>query len=171
MRLWLDGCPTPIGEMLIAWDVYGTLRAFDFAEFEPRMLKLLHRHYTEYTLERDQAPASLFEPIRQYFAGDLAALDPIAVATGGTDFQKSVWASLREIKAGETTSYGALARRVGRERSYRAVGKANNENPIAIVVPCHRVIGQNGDLVGYGGGLPRKRWLLAHEARSVLANL
>ena len=87
----------------------------------------------------------------------------IAWATAGTPFQRSVWAALVEIPAGETVSYAALARRIGRPAAVRAVGLANGANPVGIVVPCHRVIGSNGALTGYGGGLPRKAWLLRHE--------
>jgi methylated-DNA-[protein]-cysteine S-methyltransferase len=86
------------------------------------------------------------------------------VATNGTDFQKSVWHALRAIPAGQTVTYGELARRLGQPTAMRAVGLANGANPIGIVVPCHRVVGANGTLTGYAGGLERKRWLLAHES-------
>lgn len=99
-----------------------------------------------------------------YFEGDLTALDGIERAAGGTPFQRAVWSALREIPAGETLSYGALAARVQSPRAVRAVGLANGANPIGIVVPCHRVIGADGAFTGYGGGLERKRWLLAHES-------
>jgi methylated-DNA-[protein]-cysteine S-methyltransferase len=103
-----------------------------------------------------------------YMDGELAALDSLAVSTGGTTFQKQVWRALREIPTGTTTSYGELAKRIGRPSAVRAVGLANGANPIGIVVPCHRVIGANGSLTGYAGGLQRKRWLIAHEARHVV---
>lgn len=108
-------------------------------------------------------PRFIAEPLRAYFRGELAAIDKIAVKMNGTEFQKAVWVELRSIAAGTTISYGELAKRVGRPGASRAVGLANGANPIAIVVPCHRVIGANGALTGYGGGLDRKRWLLAHE--------
>ena len=98
-----------------------------------------------------------------YFAGNLAAIDEIRVETGGTPFQREVWAALRTIPAGTTLSYSALAVQIGRPKAVRAVGLANGANPISIVVPCHRVIGANNSLTGYGGGMQRKRWLLAHE--------
>jgi O-6-methylguanine DNA methyltransferase len=98
-----------------------------------------------------------------YFAGDLAALDRIAVRPAGTPFQRRVWDALRAIRAGTTSSYRDLAIGIGSPSAIRAVGAANGANPIPIVVPCHRVIGTSGKLVGYGGGLDRKRWLLAHE--------
>ena len=98
-----------------------------------------------------------------YFAGEIGALDTLSVATGGTDFQRCVWAALRTIPTGETVSYGELARRIGNPKAVRAVGMANGANPIGIVVPCHRVIGSDGGLGGYGGGVERKAWLLKHE--------
>jgi methylated-DNA-[protein]-cysteine S-methyltransferase len=101
--------------------------------------------------------------ISNYFAGDLGVIDRLPVQTGGTEFQKEVWHALREIPCGTTTSYGELARRIGRPAAVRAVGLANGANPVAVVVPCHRVIGSNGSLTGYGGGIERKRWLLDHE--------
>jgi methylated-DNA-[protein]-cysteine S-methyltransferase len=99
----------------------------------------------------------------KYFAGDPAALDTLRVDPGGTPFQTKVWLALREIDAGTTWSYEDLARRVGSPAAMRAVGAANGANPIPLVLPCHRVIGKNGKLVGYGGGMARKAWLLRHE--------
>ena len=103
------------------------------------------------------------EHIGRYFAGELTALDSLQCATAGTEFQRRIWSALREIPAGTTTSYGALADKIGKPGAARAAGLANGSNPISIIVPCHRVIGANGALTGYGGGLPRKQWLLAHE--------
>ena len=99
----------------------------------------------------------------KYFAGDTSALDSLAVDPGGTPFQAKVWMALRGIAAGKTWSYQELARRVGSPAAVRAVGAANGANPIPLVLPCHRVIGKNGKLVGYGGGMARKEWLLRHE--------
>jgi methylated-DNA-[protein]-cysteine S-methyltransferase len=101
--------------------------------------------------------------LRRYFDGELDALDDIAVDPAGTPFQLRVWTALRDVRAGTTTSYSALARHIGTPNAVRAVGAANGANPIPIIIPCHRVIGADGRLVGYGGGLDRKRWLLAHE--------
>jgi methylated-DNA-[protein]-cysteine S-methyltransferase len=98
-----------------------------------------------------------------FFAGVVGAIDGIACRTGGTPFQRRVWAALRQIPVGETVSYGALAARLDKPRAVRAVGLANGANPVSVVVPCHRVIGADGWLTGYGGGLDRKRWLLRHE--------
>ena len=102
--------------------------------------------------------------LQRYFDGDIAALDAIPVDPGGTPFQADVWRALRQVPAGTTVSYGELARRIGRPSATRAVGLANGQNPIAVVIPCHRVIGSDGSLTGYGGGLDRKRWLLHHES-------
>lgn len=101
--------------------------------------------------------------VEAYFAGDVAALDGLSVRTGGTAFQREVWAALRAIPPGETRTYGQQASAIGRPRAVRAVGLANGQNPIAVIVPCHRVVGAGGALTGYAGGMERKRWLLAHE--------
>lgn len=107
------------------------------------------------------------EQLKGYFEGRLRAFD-LPFALEGTEFQRLVWAALCEIPYGETASYGEIARRIGRPRAVRAVGGANHNNPLAIVVPCHRVIGSDGRLVGYGGGLDVKQWLLDHERRHAL---
>jgi methylated-DNA-[protein]-cysteine S-methyltransferase len=111
----------------------------------------------------DGDPLDVAAHFRDYFDGRLDALDGLAVDAAGTPFQQRVWAVLRTIPAGRTLSYLDVARRLHAAEAVRAVGAANGRNPIAIVVPCHRVIGAAGQLVGYGGGLDRKRWLLAHE--------
>lgn len=114
--------------------------------------------------------AALHQPrtqLQAYFAGELRDFD-LPLAAEGTPFQQRVWRALCDIAYGETISYGELARRIGQPTASRAVGLANGQNPIAIVVPCHRVIGADGSLTGYGGGLERKRWLLAHERKGSL---
>ena len=117
------------------------------------------------------APASeeAVRQLREYFAGHRSDFD-LPLSPSGTPFQLAVWRALRAIPSGETTSYGAIAEAIGRPTAVRAVGAANGRNPISIIVPCHRVIGANGTLTGYGGGLPRKAWLLNHETseRSLL---
>ena len=110
----------------------------------------------------DDAFESVREQLGAYFAGDLREFD-VALAPKGSPWQMRVWDALREIPYGETVSYGEIARRVGRPDAPRAVGTANGSNPISIIVPCHRVIGANGKLTGYGGGLDRKRFLLGLE--------
>ena len=101
--------------------------------------------------------------LERYFAGELDALDEVQVEMNGTDFQRRVWSALRDVKAGRTASYSDVARSIGSPAAVRAVGAANGANPVAVIVPCHRIIGTNGTLTGYGGGLERKQWLLRHE--------
>jgi methylated-DNA-[protein]-cysteine S-methyltransferase len=161
--LAFDRIPTPAGEALVIWDGDMRLRVFDWAGYETRMRRLLERHYGPTQPKGAAAPKLLKDSLRAYFDGDLESLDAIRCATGGTPFQRTVWAALRGIPAGTTLSYGALARRIGNPAAVRAVGLANGANPIGLVVPCHRVIGADGSLTGYGGGIERKRWLLRHE--------
>jgi methylated-DNA-[protein]-cysteine S-methyltransferase len=104
--------------------------------------------------------------LESYFAGERTTFD-LPIAPQGTEFQRQVWTALRAIPFGGTISYGELARRIGDPKAMRAVGSANGRNPIPIIVPCHRVIGADGSLTGFGGGLDRKRWLLAHEGAAV----
>lgn len=165
--LTLDRIATPVGEVLLVTDGDGAVRALDFADYEPRMMRLLGRHAPDVELVAGQAPGAVRDAVEAYFAGDARALDGLTVRTGGTEFQRSVWAALRAIPAGETRSYGQLAAAVGSPKAVRAAGLANGQNPIAVIVPCHRVIGANGTLTGYAGGLERKRWLLAHEGVAV----
>ena len=165
--LAFDRIATPAGEALVMWDRDLLLRVFDWAGYEPRMRRLLARHYGPTEPKSAAAPKSLKAAMRAYFDGDLTSLDAIPCATGGTPFQRTVWAALRAIPAGTTLSYGALAHRIGKPAAVRAVGLANGANPIGLVVPCHRVIGANGALTGYGGGIERKRWLLRHEGVAI----
>lgn len=160
----LDRIETPIGQALLVVDAEGAVVALDFEDFEARMLRLLARHHGAASVSPGRAPEAVRAAVLGYFAGDLAALDGVRLRTRGTDFQREVWGALRTIPAGETWSYGRLAAAIGRPRAVRAAGLANGQNPVAIIVPCHRVIGANGTLTGYAGGLERKRWLLAHEA-------
>jgi methylated-DNA-[protein]-cysteine S-methyltransferase len=155
---------TPTGKILIMTDRGERLRALDWEDCESRLQRLLKVHYSSVTLRRRAGSRSTAAgALRAYFDGDLSATDRLVVATNGTDFQRQVWTALRRIPAGHTMSYGALAANIGHPRAARAVGLANGSNPIAIVVPCHRVIGSDRSLTGFGGGLPRKRWLLEHE--------
>jgi methylated-DNA-[protein]-cysteine S-methyltransferase len=160
--LVFDRMPSPLGELLIVADEAGRLRAIDWVE-EERLRHRLARSLDDFTLAPQRNPAGLTAALEGYFAGDLAVIDALPVETGGTPFQRAVWTALRGIACGTTVSYGEIARRIGQPGAMRAVGLANNSNPIPIVVPCHRVIGADGSLVGYGGGLDRKRWLLNHE--------
>lgn len=101
--------------------------------------------------------------LEEYFSGARQDFDDLAVAPEGTPFQQRVWGALRKIPYGETRTYGEMASRIRRPTACRAVGAANGRNPVGIILPCHRVIGQDGSLTGYGGGLPMKEWLLRHE--------
>lgn len=161
--LTLDRIATPVGEVLLVTDGEGAVRALDFADYEDRMSRLLARHAPGAVVVEGRAPDRVRRAVEGWFGGDLTALDGLTVKTGGTAFQRTVWAALRDIPAGETRSYGQLAAAIGSPRAVRAAGLANGQNPIAVIVPCHRVIGANGTLTGYAGGLERKRWLLDHE--------
>jgi methylated-DNA-[protein]-cysteine S-methyltransferase len=118
--------------------------------------------------KRDPVLAAARKQLDRYFAGKLTAFD-LPLAPAGSDFFQQVWTELRQVPFGETITYADLAGRVGRPGHFRAVGAANGRNPISIIVPCHRVVGSNGSLTGYGGGIERKRWLLDHEAAAVTA--
>jgi methylated-DNA-[protein]-cysteine S-methyltransferase len=158
-----DRIKTPIGDLDIVADEDGRLRAVEWTDHAERMHRSLRIQYGQYEFKSARNPAGTSAALRAYFSGDVTAIDRLKVATAGTDFQKSVWKALRSIACGETITYAVLAQRVGRPTAVRAVGHANGDNPISVVVPCHRVIGTNGSLTGYGGGIERKRWLLAHE--------
>ncbi len=171
MQFQLEKYLSPMCELTLITDPEGTLRALDFDGHEPRMRRLLRDHYGECELHEGPAPKSLLHALDAYFAGEIDALETVPTATAGTAFQRSVWQQLRKIPAGQTRSYGQIAGAIGCPASSRAVGAANGANPIAIVVPCHRVIGADGTLTGFGGGLPRKRWLLDHERKYAKADL
>jgi methylated-DNA-[protein]-cysteine S-methyltransferase len=166
MRLSLKEYSSPVSPLLVVTDDDGALRALEFADKEPRMHRFLKIHYGTCELKSGSPPATVLRALDDYFDGNHAALDRIQVATGGTPFQRDVWRVLRTIPSGTTMTYGELGARIGRRGASRAVGAANGSNPIAIVVPCHRVIGAGGNLTGYGGGLPRKQWLLDHERKT-----
>lgn len=157
--------PAPIGTVLLASDST-SLVALDFGAPEERLRRLLHARFgPEVALEEAFNSQGFASAVRAYFAGEVTALDGVPVNGGGSPFQQRVWAALREIPAGETRSYGQVAACIGQPGAARAVGLANSLNPVNLAVPCHRVIGAAGALTGYGGGIERKRWLLAHERR------
>jgi methylated-DNA-[protein]-cysteine S-methyltransferase len=166
LSLRVNRLKTPIGVMVIIEDREDNLRAVDWTDHESRMLELLRLHYGKngFRLEADSTPTEAVSTLDRYFEGDLAAIDSLPVKTAGTLFQRQVWRALRNIPCGTTTTYARLAQQIGRPKSSRAVGLANGSNPIGVVIPCHRVIGSNGSLTGYGGGIERKLWLLKHEA-------
>ena len=154
---------TPIGAALLVTDTEGVLRALDFADYQARLQRLLRIHYGSIELQAGRPPPQLRAALARYFDGELTALADIAWRTAGTEFQRTVWRALTRIAVGTTTTYGTLARTLGIPNAARAVGLANGSNPVSIVVPCHRVIGADGTLTGYAGGLHRKQWLLRHE--------
>jgi methylated-DNA-[protein]-cysteine S-methyltransferase len=161
-ELLMDRIESPIGTIVILVDD-GKMCALDFAGYEERMMKLLKRRYHEFELKKIDDPFGFSTRVKNYLAGDFASLNAIPVSTGGTPFQQQVWTALREIRAGETYTYSQLAAKIGKPKATRAVGMTNSLNPIAIVLPCHRVVGANASLTGYAGGLDRKHWLLEHE--------
>jgi len=164
-RLFIDDLPTPLGRASIITDETGCLRGFDWDDSHGRLRRLMGRYYPGTRQSQGHAPALIREAFGRYFEGEVGALSGLDWRSNGTVFQLSVWRRLCDIPVGETISYGELARRIGNPNAVRAVGLANGANPISLVAPCHRVIGANGSLTGYGGGLDRKLCLLRHERR------
>jgi methylated-DNA-[protein]-cysteine S-methyltransferase len=156
---------SPLGELVLVTDAQQQLRALQFSDRNAQLQRSLQAHYGSTELVDVDAPSGIAEALRRYFEGDLVAIDEIDVATVGDGLQRNVWAALRRIPVGRTSSYGELARALGYDdpRAAIDIGAANGANPIAIVIPCHRVVGKNGDLKGYAWGPHRKRWLLEHE--------
>ncbi len=153
---------TPIGPLTLAARS-GRTCLLHFGDDEAAARASLARWYGNIPINRVMDPAGTASVLERYFAGELDALDDVHVEMNGTDFQRKVWSALRDVKAGRTASYADLARVIGSPAAVRAVGAANGANPVAVIVPCHRIIGTNGTLTGYGGGLERKQWLLRHE--------
>ncbi|PCJ33922.1 MAG: cysteine methyltransferase [Alphaproteobacteria bacterium] len=161
-KLIIDYLDSKIGTVITVYHD-GALCALDFKDHEDRCLRLLKKSYPQHHLEHLNDPYGFKACLDRYMAGDFLAFSAVNIALTGTEFQQEVWQNLRTIPAGTTMSYGALARNIGRPKAARAVGYANSLNPIALVLPCHRVIGQDGSLTGFAGGLGRKGWLLTHE--------
>jgi len=162
VELSADTVHSEIGSIVIVTDTRAVV-ALDFADCEERMMELLSRRFTDVVLRRRRDPLGAAGSIEAYFAGDLHALDEIEVDPGGTGFQQTVWLALKQIPLGQTRTYAQLAAAIGRPSAPRAVGFANSLNPVALVIPCHRLVGSDATLTGYAGGLWRKRWLLQHE--------
>lgn len=155
---------TPIDALTLAARD-GRLCILHFGAREAPVRATLQRWYLGEAIERRRDPGGVATALAKYFSGQLDVLDTIEVEMNGTPFQQRVWQTLRTVHAGHTASYSEIARTIGAPAAVRAVGAANGANPIAVVVPCHRIIGSNGTLTGYGGGLRRKEWLLRHEGR------
>jgi methylated-DNA-[protein]-cysteine S-methyltransferase len=156
MTTYFTTLDSPVGELLLIGDGNALTGLYMHAQKYAREVQSDWRRATNPFV-------AAAEQLRAYFAGSLRTFD-LPLAPHGTPFQRRVWHALLDIPFGRTESYGTLARRIDAPDAARAVGLANGHNPIGIIVPCHRVIGANGSLTGYGGGVERKRWLLAHEA-------
>lgn len=162
MKLFIDKIDSAIGQILLISDGE-SLCALDYVGYENRMMMLLRRRFPNFQLRDTVNPQGFSSQIRAYLAGDLGCINSIPVSLGGTSFQQQVWSALRTIPPGTVSTYGELAAKLGKPAASRAVGMTNALNPIAIVVPCHRLVAVNGALTGYAGGLKRKQWLLRHE--------
>lgn len=164
MRIAVGALECPLGQLTIAAAPDG-LVAIGFDGSRERVEARLRRRFAREALElaEEADPAGAASALARYFAGEPHAIDSLPCDPGGTPFQREVWHALRTIGPGHTASYGDVARAIGRPDAVRAVGLASGANPIPIVIPCHRVVGADGTLVGYGGGLATKEWLLAHE--------
>ena len=161
-KLIVDYYNSDIGPLIMVFDEE-RLCALDFGDYKERCFQILRKHYPDHHLREKQDPFAFRALLRDYLAGETSAFKGVEVVLNGTEFQRLVWQALRTIPAGSTISYAALACQIGRPKAVRALGFANSLNPIALVLPCHRVIGKNGALTGYAGGLARKEWLLRHE--------
>jgi methylated-DNA-[protein]-cysteine S-methyltransferase len=168
---YYDVIDTPIGRLFVGGSARGVHRV-DFIDDdretrgEAGRVALLERESGEPATRDDEATTFATSQLVEYFAGDRTEFD-LPLAPVGTDFQLRVWTALLDVPYGETVSYGEIAEAVGKPTASRAVGAANGQNPISIIAPCHRIIGANGSLTGYGGGLERKAWLLNLEAQAL----
>jgi len=162
MLLALSRLESPLGRVIFAADDT-TLRALEFLESEGELRAKLERSVPAARFANGAAHSFVADALTAYFSGQVDALERLPAEGAGTAFQRKVWAALRTIPPGRTLSYRGLAQQIGSPGSFRAVGAANGQNPISLVVPCHRVIAADGTLCGYGGGLWRKEWLLRHE--------
>lgn len=160
--MYIDTIESDLGQIVLVGSA-AALCALDFGDCRDRMTGLLKRRWPGVVFETRAGFGGFRDRVTSYLAGDLEALGQVETKSNGTAFEEVVWAGLRRIRAGTTVTYSELARQLGRSGAARAVGRANSRNPIALVVPCHRVIGGDGSLTGYAGGLERKKWLLQHE--------
>lgn len=153
---------SPIGKLTLIYDNQ-KLCALEYPEYHDRMSQLLKKRYGDFTLEKAAPSNIITEKLQKYFLGDITSIIDISTSISGTSFQQEVWKSLQNIPAGTTSNYKEIAVNIKKPHAARAVGYANSLNPIAIVIPCHRVISANGKINGYAGGTERKKWLLQHE--------
>ena len=164
MKLIVSTFDSPVGPLAIACDADGAVRGVSFGEGLERAMR---REYPGAAMTPGETPEAVRETLTAYFAGDMAALDrtrwSLDGAVAGDGFQARVWRALADVPAGRIISYGEMARRAGEPGAAQAAGVALNRNPIALVLACHRVVGADGAMVGFGGGLERKTWLLRHE--------
>jgi methylated-DNA-[protein]-cysteine S-methyltransferase len=160
--LHLEAIASPIGDLMVV-ALGDAVCALDFENRAADTETYLARRFPECSRVHGRLPNPVRSAFQRYFEGDMAAFEGLESAARGTPFQQQVGAALREIPAGQTRTYGEIAERIGRPTAVRAVGLANGRNPVSIMVPCHRVIGSDGSLTGFGGGLERKAWLLRHE--------
>ncbi len=168
MRLHETTFASPVGDLRLVFRGE-VLCGLEFPPRRDAMIRMLRQRFgDDVELVPLPKPNGALKLLARYFEGELSAIDAIEVDLGGTPFQRRVWEELRRIPPGKPITYGELARRIGQPDAVRAVGTANGRNPVAVVVPCHRVVAAGGGLGGYGGGLPRKRWLLAHEESAAL---
>lgn len=170
--LTLSVHPSPIDPLALACDGQGRLRGLSFDEARAWLERNMRRAYPSADIRQGETPAAVAANLDAYFAGDRAALDRIAWSLDGASeengFQAKIWRALTEVPPGRTISYGEMARRVGEPGAAQATGVALNRNPIALVLACHRVVGADGAMTGFGGGLERKTWLLRHEGALLL---
>ena len=157
----LDQYQSPVG-MLRIGTIGQTLCLVTFDDQEEHR-GIIEKHMADCQVQNGDCPKPVKQALDAYFQGEFDLLDALEINPHGTAFQTRVWDAVRGVRAGRTTSYGEIAGQIGNPKAVRAVGRANGQNPLVLVVPCHRIIGKSGSLVGYGGGLDRKKWLLNHE--------
>lgn len=165
MNLLLSALESPLGTLLVVTDTEQRIRALGFGDYRLALLRNLRQRFGDYRLQDTPLPRGIADALRGYFQGDLGAIDCLVLEPDGTPFQRKVWDTLQQIPPGSTRSYGEVARQLGLNdpRAAIEVGAANAANPIAVLIPCHRVVASNGELRGYAWGLERKHWLLEHE--------
>jgi O-6-methylguanine DNA methyltransferase len=163
-ELMIDEFDSPIGTMVSVVS-NGRLIHLDFADCEERLTRLLTHRYKQFKQIPTKNLLEIRDCLSAYFDKDWKSFNKIKLLTDGTKFQQTVWTELQKIPFGTTISYAQLADNIGKPSAVRAVANANARNPIAIIIPCHRVIAKSGDLAGYAGGVHRKEWLLQHERK------